>query len=504
MFLDTEELALRSAIYASLADCLVALVIEEFSPKDERSKLLREKLAIIQEAQVSAVSAGFAAASNLQLLRRDALLKNFGFQSQVFSSVRTAPFEGNHVVGPQPKVLQNRVRTIRQADRMAGSSVTFAQKHREPKTSTKVVSSKKTASRTSVFDRLGSPTSTTERTVTQEPPFSSWRRKGLSKTIPRKQEVWQGFFVYLYQTTLTGPRWGLTWQTLPCTGRVCWATAGPPASSDGVGIAFQQRPQLTHQSISFRTRNSRQDLQQAVDDLLMKGAIERVSNVTRLMWCLTSCSDASGCPQVSAFRGQQGVPVHLSSVWTGDLSTRVHQTAANRVSLFRQQGVKLHIYLNDWLIRADTPEQAQLQDQTTFRVLQLLAISSTSRSPISHKVKTSSSLGCSSTLDVSQWRPNEDASKGPVSSSALDDQYEHHGQRFAQTSRHAGVHGLRWSGEEGFVFVQSNSGPPQHGARGPGTGPTGFKFHSGFCQRWHGGHPQQSCKVYPSSPRRWK
>ena len=49
-----------------------------------------------------------------------------------------------------------------------------------------------------------------------------------------------------------------------------------------MGIAFQQRPQLTHQSISFRTRNSRQDLQQAVDALLMKGAIERVTNVKSL------------------------------------------------------------------------------------------------------------------------------------------------------------------------------------------------------------------------------
>ena len=65
MCLDTEELARRSAIYASLADSMVASVIEELSPKDERSKLLWEKLAIIQEAQVSAVSAGFAAASNL-------------------------------------------------------------------------------------------------------------------------------------------------------------------------------------------------------------------------------------------------------------------------------------------------------------------------------------------------------------------------------------------------------------------------------------------------------
>ena len=78
--LDTEELARRSAIYASLADSMVASVIEELSSKDDHSKLLREKLAIIQEAQVSAVSAGFAAASNLQLLRRDALLKNFKFQ----------------------------------------------------------------------------------------------------------------------------------------------------------------------------------------------------------------------------------------------------------------------------------------------------------------------------------------------------------------------------------------------------------------------------------------
>ena len=127
MCLDTEELARRSTIYASLADSVVASVIEELSPKDERTKLLREKLAIIQEGQVSAVSAGFVDASNLQLLRCDALLKNFGFQPQVLSTVRTAPFEGSHVLGPEPKVLQNRVRTIRQADRMAGSSVTFAQ-----------------------------------------------------------------------------------------------------------------------------------------------------------------------------------------------------------------------------------------------------------------------------------------------------------------------------------------------------------------------------------------
>ena len=42
------------------------------------------------------------------------------------------------------------------------------------------------------------------------------------------------------------------------------------------------------------------------------------------------------------------------------------------VSLLRQQGVKLHVYLDDWLIRAGTPEEAQLHSQTTIKVLQFL------------------------------------------------------------------------------------------------------------------------------------
>ena len=43
MSLDTEELARRAAIFASLADSMVASVIEELSPKDQRTKLLHEK-----------------------------------------------------------------------------------------------------------------------------------------------------------------------------------------------------------------------------------------------------------------------------------------------------------------------------------------------------------------------------------------------------------------------------------------------------------------------------
>ena len=57
-------------------------------------------------------SAGFAAAANFLLLRLDSLLKNFGYQPQVLSTVRMVPFKGPHVLGPESKCLQNRVRAI--------------------------------------------------------------------------------------------------------------------------------------------------------------------------------------------------------------------------------------------------------------------------------------------------------------------------------------------------------------------------------------------------------
>ena len=372
--LDTEELARRSAIYASLADSMVASVIEELSPKDEPTKLLREKLAIIQEAQVSAVSAGFAAASNLQLLHRDALLKNFNFQPQVHSSVRTAPFEGDHVVGPEPKVLQNHVRAIRQADLMTGSSVTFLQKQREPKTSKKVTSSKKTAPRPSVFDRLGSPTSTPQRTVTQEPPFRAGAGRARPRPFQGSKESGKAS-----SATSTRQRWRVPGGGSP--GRLCPALAESAGQLLGhwhrrgrgghcipaTTSAHQSKHQFPDQEQPTGSSASRRCLadegshrashQREVPGILqsvVSGTQEDRRSATcnrpvhsqpphgstalqdgdarvrpishqksgadgtdRHTWCLSSCANASGCLQVSVFRGQQeGVPVHLSSVWT--------------------------------------------------------------------------------------------------------------------------------------------------------------------------------------------
>ena len=169
-------------------------------------------------------------ASSLQLLCRDALLKNFRFQPQVLSTVRTAPFESSRVLGPEPKVLQNTLRTIRQVDWMAGSSFTFAQRHRDSKSSRKAMSSKKTTSRTSVFDRLGSPTATTtQRTVTQEPPFRAGAAgESVTDPILTTARSLASFLRLPQPINVDGSQVG-AWQTLPHTGWVCWATAGPPA-----------------------------------------------------------------------------------------------------------------------------------------------------------------------------------------------------------------------------------------------------------------------------------
>ena len=214
--LDTEELARRSATYASLADSMVASVIEELFPQGWTHKTS------LGEAGHNSRGTSFRGVCRLCSRVEPAVASSrcppeeLQLPAQVLSAVWTAPFEGCHVVGPEPKVLQNRVRAIRQADRMAGSSVTFAQKQKKPKTSTK--SSKKTAPRPSVFDRLGSPPSTTQRTVMQEPPF--WAGIGRARPRPFQERKKSG---KTSSSTSTRQRWRVPGGGSP--GRLCPALA---------------------------------------------------------------------------------------------------------------------------------------------------------------------------------------------------------------------------------------------------------------------------------------
>ena len=179
------------------------------------------------------------------------------------------------------------------------------------------------------------------------------------------------------------------------------------------------------------------------------------------------------------------VLIHLFTIRIGNFTSGIYQASKTSRSWLRQQGVKLHIYLDDWLICSESPEQAQLHYEMTITLLQRLGW--VSRSPIWHPARTSSFSECSSTLDNSQWRP----SRKCLSRSS----------QFISTgwptlsSQPAICTGCwvwwclwqHWYIVEGCASDQSSGGLPQHDARGPGTGLTGSQFLSEFCRKWPGG-----------------
>ena len=297
--------------------------------------------------------------------------------------------------------------------------------------------------------------------------LSSWRRQGSpppARSLARLLRLPQPDNVDGSQVGARLADFAPHWRSLLGN---CQATG---IVEDGVGTAFQQRPQLTHQSISFRTRNSQQDLQQAVDALLMKGAIERVINVTSLGYYsqlflvpkktgdLRPVIDLStlNCHMVvprfkmetqgsvrSAIRSQEWtvsidirnaylhVPMHqavrkylrfvvnkkLSSIWAGDFSTRVHQTAAalrSTVKAARCEATHLFGRLADQSRCSGTGQTASPDNHQGAPVSRLdhqlreVRPHSKSRFPV-HRDAVQHST-------IHSGAPTKDASKGPVRS----------------------------------------------------------------------------------------
>ena len=320
---------------------------------------------------------------------------------------------------------------------MTGSSVTF---HKTTKDSASTQASKKTTTgktqqtRTSCFDRLGSSTQplTMQRTITQDTQ-SVEALAGEAGTVPtcptdgrpmepamlEQQADADGLHV---GACLAG--FAHQWRSLLGTCRA------PSTVEEGVGLNFVHQPQLTHHSIAFRTRNSLQDLQQALDALLSKGAIERVLNessigfYSRLFLVAKKTGDLRPVIKLSmlnqhlkvrhfkkeiqasvraAIRSQEWtvstdirdaylhVPLHrdIRKYMRFRVNKRMYQftcvpfelaTSPREfakllrpvVAWLRQRGVKLHVYLDDWLICTESPEQAQLHSEMTIMLLQRL------------------------------------------------------------------------------------------------------------------------------------
>ena len=182
--------------------------------------------------------------------------------------------------------------------------------------------------------------------------------------------------------------------------------------------------------------------------------------------CLSPCPDAQGRKKVSAICGQQAsLPIHLSTS-----PREFTKLLCPVVALLWQRGVKLHIYLDDWLIRADTPKQAQLHAQMTISMLQF--------------------LGWIISYEKSDLTPSQDFqfigmqfntrqfTVAPLPKMRLKVQSVH--QHWMTNPIITGTAiftdcwacwclWLRWYRGEDSVFVGSSSGLPQLGARGLGT-----------------------------------
>ena len=126
------------------------------------------------------------------------------------------------------------------------------------------------------------------------------------------------------------------------------------------------------------------------------------------------------------------------------------------VLLLRQRGVKLHVYLDDWLIHADSPEKAQPHAQTTISVLQFLGwIINYEKSDLTQS-QDFQFIGMQfNTRQFTVVPLPTIASQSPVRSPTLDDQSKYHSPQSAQITGHAGVHGF--TGTTGKT--PSSSGP---------------------------------------------
>ena len=363
-------------------------------------------------------------------------------------------------------------------------------RQKEVKTSTKT-SSKKMAPRPSVFDRLGFPPSTTQRTVTQEPPFPAGAGRARPRPFQGSKKCGKSS-----SSSAAKKRWRVSGGGSP--GRLCPTLAESAGQLPGhrhrrgrrghcipaTTSAHPSKHQFPDQEQPTKPSTGRRCLadkggHRACHQREVPGFLQSVVSGAQEDRRSATCDrpvhsqpphggstlqdgDArvrlishqkSGVgrvdrhTQVSAFRGQQeGVPVHLSSVWTGNFSTGVHQAAETRrlaVEAARCEATCLLRRLADqgrYTGRSSTVRPDNHQGPPVSRMdhqLREIRPHTKSRLPVHWDAVQHSTFHSGA--------PAENASKGPVSSSTLDGQSEHNCQRSAQTSRHAGVHGLAGS-----------------------------------------------------------
>ena len=89
----------RAAIYCSIMDLLVALLLEQI-PDDKKCKVVMEQIKIMAKALRKGLTSAVAAASNLQLIRCDVALSQLKLIDDHVTKARMAPIHGKDLLGP--------------------------------------------------------------------------------------------------------------------------------------------------------------------------------------------------------------------------------------------------------------------------------------------------------------------------------------------------------------------------------------------------------------------
>ena len=148
--LQTEELMGRVAIYGSITDLLVAPILK-YIPEEAKDKVVQKKVMIMHKSLHKAIASAMAAASNLQLIRKDVALGQLDLQNEHIARTRTAPFHGHSLVSPKPEKFDEKIFNMRDQQALhRGLTSHF-------KISEKPAPKSSMQSRPSVHQRLGPP-----------------------------------------------------------------------------------------------------------------------------------------------------------------------------------------------------------------------------------------------------------------------------------------------------------------------------------------------------------
>ena len=297
------------------------------------------------------MTSGFAAASSLQLLRRDTLLQNFSFQPQVLSIVGTAPFEGSHVLGLEGTTATcTQYPTHRQDVRIIKS-----RSRKRPKRLLHPRALRRRV-RSYVHNKPGCRCLIVWGLLVSPPPFRGPRMAGSHFPTGTSTHPSQHRFPHQEQplgstadcgcpavqrSHSEGPEWSISRVLQP-------AVSG--AEEDRGSVS-------RHRSFYIESAPGGAALQNGNIGIYMSSHQDpRMDHILRCKRRLSPCSDAQGRQDVPVIQSERkDPPVHLSTIQIGNVTKGVPQASKTHSGV-----VKLHIYLDDWLIWAESPEQAQM------------------------------------------------------------------------------------------------------------------------------------------------